>query len=114
MGAAVRWSGPRQYASRSRPCSADIATGSSPAGRPRGDGPGARPQRGQVVVDEVADALDGEIRGWVAGEGLRIVRVVPLPGEYGGHASAPRALHRRQHAELVVHEHVVLGGIPAL
>ena len=70
---------------------------SSPGGRPGGRaGRGARPWRGEVVVHEVADALDGEVGGRIRGEGLRIVRVVALPREHGGDARRPtRASPRR-------------------
>src|ERR1700730_6896937 len=71
---------------------------SAPAARSRGDaGGGARPQRGQVEVDEVADALDGEIGGRIGGEDL-----------------APRALPGGEDAEPVVHQDVVIGGVSRL
>ena len=71
-------------------------------------------ERGQVVREQVADALDRQVGRGMGGDRLRIVRVVALPREDRGDSAFPHALHGAQDAQLVVHQDIVVRGIPLL
>jgi len=60
------------------------------------------------------DALDRQVGRRIGGERLRIVRVVTLPREDRGDSVLPYSLHGGQDAQLVVHQDIVVSGIPAL
>src|SRR5579871_1329711 len=62
----------------------------------------------QIQIQEVRDALDGPIRGRVCGNHLRIEGELALADEDGGHPVLPGLLHRREDAQLVVHQDVAL------
>ncbi len=75
--------------------------------------PGGGAQRVIVEIDERGDVFDRDV-------GLRVrrhvgrVRVVPLAGEDGGQALAPRLLDRGEDPDLVVDQHVVVGRVASL
>lgn len=68
----------------------------------------------QIVIDQFADAFNGEVRRRIVGNGFGIQRVMALAREDGGKPVAPDVLHRRQEAQLVVHHHVVFRRITLL
>src|SRR3989449_9447339 len=74
-------------------------------GRPRGE------ERGQVIREEVADALDRQVGRRIGGERLRIVRAVALPQEDGGDPAFPTALNGAQVLLAVVVRDVMVGRI---
>ena len=57
-------------------------------------------QAGQVIFEEVADALDRNVRQWIRGEYRRIVREFALPREHRRHTLAPGFFHRGQNTHL--------------
>lgn len=71
-------------------------------------------ESGQSVIYKFADALNGEVRRRIIGNGFGIQRVMALAREDGGHAVAPDVFHRRQEAQFVVHHHVVFRRITLL
>jgi hypothetical protein len=63
-------------------------------------------QRVEIDSEQVADALDAAVGGWVASGVGRVVGVVALARKDGHEALAPDRLHRREDALLVVDHHV--------
>jgi hypothetical protein len=63
-------------------------------------------------VQHVADPVDGDVGGGVAGHGRRVAGVVALPDEYRRDALVPVPLHGGQDAQLVVHHEVGPAGEP--
>ena len=76
-------------------------------GAPGAADPGGREQVGQVVPEQVPDALDRDVRWRVRGQRLRVVRVMPLSRKDGRQARSPDFFHRVQDAKLVVHQNVM-------
>ncbi len=66
---------------------------------------------GEVVVDEVADAVDVDVAEGVGGEDFGVEGVMALAGEDGGELWAPDFFDGVEDAELVVDEDVVVGGV---
>src|SRR4051794_9396877 len=77
-------------------------------------GLGSGEQGGQVVPEQVPDALDRDVRGRVRGQRLRVVRVMPLARKDGRQPRSPDLFHRVQDAQLVVHEDVVSSRVAIL
>src|ERR1051326_9318155 len=71
-------------------------------------------QGGSIKVDELADALDGEVRRRIGREDFRIERVMSLARQDARQAAPPGFLHRRKDGQLVVHHDVVAppGALP--
>src|SRR5262249_4281704 len=68
------------------------------------------PQRVQRPVDEIADALEGDVGLRLPRERGRVVRVVALAREHRGDPLPPVRLDRGAEPRLVIDEDVVLGG----
>jgi len=66
------------------------------------------------AAGKFADARQGEIRARVGGGDARIERVMALARKDRRDACTPRALHRRQDAQLVIHHHVVRSRVTLL
>src|SRR5713226_7727339 len=90
----------------------------SPLDRLRGSpgpvGLAGREQSRQIVLEQVTDALDRDVRGRVRGQRLGVVGVVPLAWENGRQAGSPGLLHGAQKAQLVVHQDIVAGRVMLL
>src|SRR3989442_5118183 len=71
-------------------------------------------ERGQVVREQVPEALDRQVGRRIGGERVRIARIVALPREDGGDSAFPYSLDGGQDAELVVHQDIVVSGITPL
>ena len=72
----------------------------------------ARPEQGgQIVLHQVADAVDGDVRGRILRQGFGVVGVMSLTRKDGREATAPGFLHGCQDAQLVVDQHIVLGRV---
>src|SRR6185295_16205048 len=71
-------------------------------------------QAWQIVVQQIANPFDADIRCWLAGENLRVMGVMPLPGENGGHSRSPTLFDSGEDTQLIVHQHVMFRGIPSL
>src|SRR6516162_7836589 len=73
------------------------------------------PQEGcQVDVEQIADSGKLDVGGQILDQSLWIECIVALLGKNRGYPLAPVLLHRVEDAQLVVDEHVVIGGIEAL
>lgn len=66
-----------------------------------------------VDVEQIADAVDGDVGGGIFGDVVRIESVMPLARENCRYAFAPTLFDRGQDANLVVDEDIPLGGIAA-
>src|SRR6266436_6930458 len=89
---------------------AELSGGS---GRPTA---GRRPFRWEcrhIASNEITDLGQLDVRSRIVGENFSIERIVALLGKYRRHPLAPDLLHCGQDAQLVVDEHVVVGGIEA-
>src|ERR1041385_3543702 len=62
----------------------------------------------EIELHQVGDALDGVVRGSIAFDGLRIKRVMPLSYENCRDPLAPDVLNRRQNANFIVHQNVMV------
>src|SRR6266436_9888880 len=83
------------------------------SGRPTA---GRRPIRCEcrhIASNEITDLGQLDVRSRIAGVNFWIERIVALLGKYCRHPFAPDLLHRGQDTQLVVDEHVVVGGIEA-
>src|SRR5919198_1370646 len=74
---------------------------------------GAPEQRRQVVLQQIAVRLDGDVRRRVLSR-LRGMRVMTLPRKDGGETFAPDSFHGGEDSNLVVHQDVALRRIAAL
>jgi hypothetical protein len=64
---------------------------------------------GEVELEQIADAIDGDIGGREAGDEFGVESVMALSWKDGGDLAAPDALHRGEDTDLIVDEHVVIG-----
>ena len=71
-------------------------------------------QVGQVILQQVADALDADIGCGIAGERFRIGRVVTLPDENGANTRAPEFFARGQDSQFIVDQHVMFSRVALL
>src|SRR5215469_2930931 len=62
-----------------------------------------------LPVEQISDPLQRDIRSGISCKLLRIAGIVTLPRENRGQGRAPRTLHRREYAQLVVHHDVTRG-----
>src|SRR5258708_28724275 len=68
----------------------------------------------QIVLQQIADAVDADVRGRISGEYLWVQRVMSLARKDRRQAAAPMLFHRCQNAQLVIDQHVMLSGIMLL
>src|SRR3954471_11964834 len=68
----------------------------------------------QVEAGDVADAVNGEVGGGVAGEDPGIEGVVPLARKDGGQTLAPMGFDGGQDPQLIVDQDVVAGRVAGL
>ena len=68
----------------------------------------------QVISQQVANTLDTDIGGRIAGEERRIGSIVALPDKNGGHTRAPEFFDGCKDAQFVVNQNVMFGGIALL
>src|SRR3954463_4756136 len=67
--------------------------------------------RRQVAVEEVADALERQVRRWERGKHGRIVRVVSLANEYRRERRPAMRLHSGEDAQFVIDHGMTPGRI---
>src|SRR5262245_26094720 len=60
----------------------------------------------QVIIHQLADALDGDVGRRVGGDDLGVERVMPLAREDGRQPVSPDVFHRGEYSQLVVHYYV--------
>src|SRR5262249_12979527 len=88
----------------------------SAAGPIRGSSPGTamtlnKCQRNALQITDLGEL---DVRSRIVGESFWVERIGALLGKYRSNPFTPDLFHRRQDPELVVDEHVVIGGIEAL
>lgn len=68
----------------------------------------------KIVIDQRTDMLDGEIRRRIFSDLGGIDGVMPLARKNRRELRAPGLLHGREDPQLVIHHHVVPGGMATL
>src|SRR6516162_6663186 len=68
----------------------------------------------QITVEQVSNAVNGNVGCSEGSESLRVARVLSLSGKNGGHARAPSFLDRGENSRLVIDEYVVQRRIAGL
>jgi hypothetical protein len=59
-------------------------------------------------MEEVADAVDREVGGWISCETLRVEGVMSLPRKHGGQPVLEDLCHSREDSLLVIHQDIVV------
>src|SRR5215471_1866278 len=67
-------------------------------------------QARQVILQQLADAVDGNVGGRIFSQGFGIVGIVALAGEDRGYLCSPDLFDGAEDAQLVIDEHIVRGG----
>src|SRR5579859_565738 len=65
----------------------------------------------QIIIEQLADAINGQISRRVGCNDPRILRVVTLVCKHGGDPFLPDVFNGAEDVKLVVDDHIVIGGV---
>ena len=74
----------------------------------------SRDQPLHVVREQIADTIQADVCRWKRRKDSWFGRVMSLARKHSRHPEPPGLLDGRQDAELIVHQHIMIGGIAAL